>query len=155
MERFTRETVKNIAEDINKALENIANKHGVSVSAGSIIYDEHKFTCRITGLSKAHCNGDKDGDLNKYEIHAMNKKYQKLYQITEDMIGKEYHYGQVVYTFAGLSPSRRKYPYIFKQRSSGRYTAFPTAVAQLILGISNEKLFGAVEVPQAPVITKK
>lgn len=52
MTNFDNQSLKTLRGDIDAALKQIASKHGINLSIGTISYSGEKFTTRITGLSK-------------------------------------------------------------------------------------------------------
>lgn len=51
--KFDNVALKSIRVDLNAALAEVAKKHGIVVSAGSITYRDNSFTCKLTAVTTA------------------------------------------------------------------------------------------------------
>jgi hypothetical protein len=52
MNNFDKQGLKTLRMDIDSALREVATKHGINLSIGSISFSNDKFTTRLTGLTK-------------------------------------------------------------------------------------------------------
>ena len=130
---FNKQNMNAIHKDLDAALKAVGDKHGISLSTGTLSSRSTKFTCRVTGL----CGGDStssDGSPDdKYAYEARSAHNQVIYGTHPDMIGKQTTYGGETITFVGLAPSKKKYPYVFRKERSGKLAAYPFEIGKFML----------------------
>lgn len=74
--KFDTATLKSIRVDLNAALAEVAKKHGIVMSAGSMSYRENSFTCKVTAVTKA---GGGVEQADKDTSGTSNAKWQKAF----------------------------------------------------------------------------
>lgn len=73
--KFDTATLKSIRVDLNAALAEVAKKHGIVMSAGSMSYRENSFTCKVTAVTKVGGVEQADEDTSG----TSNAKWQKAF----------------------------------------------------------------------------
>jgi hypothetical protein len=121
MSKFDRSKVKEIHKDISDALALIAKKHGMlSLSTGTLSFNENKFTVRVTGISSL----DSFSSITPV-ISARTSATTPL----GDYIGKKFISKGVMFTVTDIKMSRPKYPISAVNAAGTAYKFTPSAVA--------------------------
>jgi hypothetical protein len=122
MSKFDRSKVKEIHKDISDALALIAKKHGMlSLSTGTLSFNENKFTVRVTGISSL----DAFSSITTPVISARTSATTPL----SDYIGKKFISKGVMFTVTDIKMSRPKYPISAVNAAGTGYKFTPSAVA--------------------------
>lgn len=122
MSKFDRSKVKEIHKDISDALALIAKKHGMlSLSTGTLSFNENKFTVRVTGISSL----DAFSSITTPVIIARTSATTPL----SDYIGKKFISKGVMFTVTDIKMSRPKYPISAVNAAGTGYKFTPSAVA--------------------------
>jgi len=123
MSKFDRSKVREIHKDINDALRQIAQKHGMtSLSTGTLSFDETKFTVRVTGVAALDAFSTKTVSEIQTGVTSPLALMNKSFVTTS---GKRF-------TVCDYKPANRKYPIIGKNEAGTRYKF---TVAQVKLGL--------------------
>lgn len=90
---FNRANLKNIRSDMDKALEEVSKKYGITLGIGSIRFTENDFTCRITSVVKTaggtNTTDDSDTKVNPKWTVAFLKNYFWM-GLKKDDLGKTF-----------------------------------------------------------------
>jgi len=133
MKTFDKKTLKVLREDINKALEQVAQTHGIKIHAGNCSYDSElctfKLGCQIEG-ALSQTEKDLEAELN-YRLDSSFKLSLNKEKIGI-LDGKEY-------TLVGFKTRARKRPFIIQRlyRSigkTGRQYVIDEATAEHLFG---------------------
>jgi len=120
MPKISKRLLEAVREDINNALAEVAQKHGLTFVEGfKIGYTEDEF--KISGAQFI------SGGLLDYERSEF-ERYCESYLINKECYLETIFYEGKEYEFIGFDPSKRKFPYKFRQKDSGK-TIFFTASA--------------------------
>ena len=109
--QFNAKSFNALREDINEALKEVEEKHGISLKAGNISYGDLEFTIKLNGVNTS---SREDGEK---EIFARKCRY---YGLTPEDFGKEFMMGGKKYTIAGINTKARTNTIIIKQESNGK-----------------------------------
>jgi len=121
MSKFDRSKVKEIHKDISDALALIAKKHGMlSLSTGTLSFNENKFTVRVTGISSL----DAFSSITPV-ISARTSSTTPL----GDYVGKKFISKGVMFTVTDIKMNRPKYPISAVNSTGTGYKFTPSVVA--------------------------
>jgi len=115
MDSFTGVSVTKLRTDINKALEAIAEEHGISLSIGGFRYSPTECSTKITAI----CAKGKDGEvLDPFEKAYLDEK--RKHPRMRD-IGDMFESRGTTFTICGWKPRNRKYPLLAKNEVGVMY----------------------------------
>jgi len=121
MSKFDRSKVKEIHKDISDALALIAKKYGMlSLSTGTLSFNENKFTVRVTGISSL--------DAFSYNTPVINARTSSTTPLS-DYVGKKFISKGVMFTVTDIKMNRPKYPISAVNSAGTGYKFTPSAVA--------------------------
>jgi hypothetical protein len=120
MAKFDRSKVREIHKDINDSLALIAKKHGMlSLSTGTLSFDENKFTVRVTGISS----------IDAFAGAPTTRSGSGVATPLSDFIGKRFVSRGNMFTVTDIKTSRPKYPISAVNGNGTKYKFSPSAVA--------------------------
>jgi hypothetical protein len=108
---FSKERISIILKDLELALKEVEDKHGVLFKVGNATFEPKDFSTRIQCFEK---NGDID-NVAYVEFLSL----ATFYGFNKDDYGKSFAYDGHIYTISGLKKSNRKYPVIL-ERNDGK-----------------------------------
>ena len=114
MAKITKAMLKEVREEMNKALEEVGKKYGVQFDTGNASFDEYSFTFKVAGKVTATEDGEsvekKEWDTNSW-----------VYGLDRELFGKvlEGNFGQT-FQILGLNPRSKKSPILLKDLHSGK-----------------------------------
>ena len=124
MSKFDRSKVKEIHKDISDALALIAKKHGMlSLSTGTLSFNENKFTVRVTGISSL------DAFSSITTPAAVISARTSATTPLSDYIGKKFISKGVMFTVTDIKMNRPKYPISAVNAAGTGYKFTHSAVA--------------------------
>lgn len=147
IKEFDRENLKTLRTDIDSALAQIASKHNIQLSLGTIRFGTEEATTRLTMRTRTTSNGVKVEDTDSAAAIDF-KKHAALYGFKPEHLGATFKFGRDMFKIVGLVPSRPKYPVSAQNLSTGRKFKFrpqDTGLAKPPL-----PLFGSAPVMGAP-----
>jgi len=101
--RFTRDGLRDLAQDIDKALEEVAKKHGINIRTGNSRYSNLEATMKLE-LKLANESGENQADEHNFKTYALT------YGIEPDWFGATIHLSGTAFKVTGLnmkSPKNR------------------------------------------------
>jgi len=107
--KFDRENLRNIRTDLEDALEKVALKYGLSISAGGISFGETNFTCKITAITKEATGGE---EVENVKWATAYKRYAAMWDI-KIPINAEVTFNGRTGVLIGARPKAR-YPLVVK-----------------------------------------
>lgn len=121
MAKITKAMLKEVREEMDKALEKVGNKYGVKFETGNASFDEYSFTFKVNGKATTTEDGE---SVEKKEWD----KYCGMYGLKPEHFGQtiEANFGQK-YQILGLKPSSRKNPIMLKDLRTGKEGVGPAA----------------------------
>lgn len=117
MTTFNRNNVEIFRESIASALNEVAERHGISVELGAIRFTEGKFTSKITALASGNPEEERQVDFNRYCSN---------FGIKPDAFHDRFIAQGTWYTVCGIKPRSRKYPIIARQEGTDKQYKFRT-----------------------------
>lgn len=112
---ITKDMLKQIREDINKALEPVGEKYGVKLTAGNASYTENNFTLKLEGAAVKE-----DGTVAAKDAEAF-KRHAHLYGLSPDDLGRKFTSQGKEFTITGLNTKSGKYPIIGRDSNGKGY----------------------------------
>jgi len=129
MKQFTRQNLKTLRQEIDKALATVCKKNGIALSIGNISFSEDTFR---TKLEAAIIGADTSGmSLNEIQMKKDLAAYGSMFGISEKDYGKAFMSNGSRYTLVGLKPSRPKYPVIGMSARGTRYKFQEAVLTQI------------------------
>jgi len=123
MNNFTNTNLDQIRADIKKALNEIGQKHGISLDMGNISYESTKFSSKITGTV---------GDGSEHAKKEFERNCWR-YQIPESWYGKQFTADGQTFEITGITTRARKNPINFKDvKTNKSYKAAASYVKRFI-----------------------
>ena len=107
---ITTQLIRIINADVQKALEAVAQKHGVKISLGSTSYSEAEYTTKLKVQSP-------QADKIKGEE---SKQYAHLLGLPEDVIGRKFNLQGGEYEVTRLDLAKPKNPVIIKKAGTDK-----------------------------------
>lgn len=101
---FDKTTLKNIRDDINKALAAVGVKYGLQLEAGNCTYGDSNFTIK---LNASRINSD--GTVETQQVSDF-KRYCGMYGLQASDLGKTFRSNGNTYVLSGLNPKATKMP---------------------------------------------
>lgn len=114
-----RNDLKEIREDINKALAEVGEKHGIQFEFNNIRFDSNSFRTTLKAYEVGE-NADDDAAARvKFEKHAHK------FGLNKSDFGSKFGFRGKTYKVCGIKPKARKYPVVAELESTGKRYAFP------------------------------
>lgn len=130
IKQFDTAVLKMLRVEIDMALATVAKNHQIALNLGSIKYSGEQFHTKLQAII---LSPNASGKSVK-EIQAINnvKKYGFQFGVKESDLNKLFPYGDKLYKFVGLMPSRPKYPVLGQDVKTGKNFKFAEEVLQKI-----------------------
>lgn len=110
---------KAFRKDLDKAMEEVAKKYGITLKSGNISYDENTFSVKVMAERA-------DVDIQKAKF-IENIKYMKFYGFTENDYKAKVEINGKTYTIIGFKPGN-KYDVVAERNDGKQYAFISTAV---------------------------
>jgi hypothetical protein len=113
---FTKDTIKKLRSEIDKALSPLGKKYKIEFNLGNIYFTENQFRGKLTGTSdrKAVVQKKKETDEHSFKVFA---KYSGL---DPNLLGKVITLGTTQYKIVGWNNRARKSPVKLQRVSDGK-----------------------------------
>lgn len=113
---FTRETVKKLRLEIDKALSTIGKKYKIEFHLGNIYFEPHQFRGKLTVTSNKREveKKKKDKDENSFKVFA------RFNGLDPDLLGTVIKLGREQYKIVGWNNRARKSPIKLQRVKDGR-----------------------------------
>lgn len=115
---------KNFRNDMSKAMEDLAEKYGITLTPQNITYDNTSFTIKVEGKRN-------DVDVDKARFVEM-LTYMRYHGFTEDDYKREFTAKGRRYSIVGFKPGN-KYD-VITQRDDGKQFAMQSTGVMMALG---------------------
>lgn len=116
IKQFDKANLKTLREDIDAALAQVAEKHGISLSIKNIRFDAANFRTQLEGATKGPTGEVINGDLATLREHG---KFWLGDAFDANRAYRDPISGAMV-LLVGLNMKRQKYPVIYKNLSNGK-----------------------------------
>ena len=100
--------------DINAALRQISEKHGINMSIGTMSYSSNKTTCRITMETKRVVGTSSNPSKNADAV------YLSMFDLPANAFEREFSIQGTVFKLVGLKPNRPKNPCSIERVKDGK-----------------------------------
>lgn len=110
---FDRDLARAISRDIENALRDVAEKHGVTIKAGGGRFTAETFDLKLNIVAKAT-----DGSVQTKEALAWNK-LAAAYGFKAEDLGRKFYTNGETYVVTGLKPNAKKFPVLARKQSNG------------------------------------
>lgn len=115
---ITKETVQAFRKDFEKAMKELSEKHQLTVSLGTIRYDDKHLTGKITAYDTSNVGETVSNKATEFEAKA------KIIGVDPTWYGRRFSSNGKMFTICNIKPSNRKYP-IIAETSTGTSYKFP------------------------------
>jgi hypothetical protein len=122
IEKFERRHVTMIREEIDAALADLSEQHGISINAGNATYSDNTITFKL--------------ELQIEGFDPLKDAFEKSsewFGLKPEDYGREFVKGVRLYKIVGLKPRNRKYPIICQDMKTGKHYKLPEAAVQAAL----------------------
>jgi hypothetical protein len=133
-----RATCKLLRDEMNAALQAVATKHGIQITAKNGTFSPTAFTLKF----EAAVIGS-SGVAETKEREAF-KQLAELYSLKADWLDKSFNHGSDSYTIIGLNSRKHKRPVLCQQKANGKVYLFEARLVQMLMAAQ------AVNVTPAP-----
>ena len=126
IKEFDKTNLKSIRLEIDRALASVGEKLGISLKTGNISYSSEAFHTKLEAFVVTK---DASGK-SPVEIKMMQelKKYGFMFGVDESHLGKTFTSNGETFKFAGVKPSRPKYPVVGTSIRTGKSFKFREGV---------------------------
>lgn len=100
---FDKQNLKSLRSDIDKAIKEVADKHGISLSIGSISFTQDRFTTRLTALTKSSTEKSTSTKINTGTITN-----PAAFQFSGFKIGDKFKHNTKLLKVVGYNPRKPK-----------------------------------------------
>lgn len=128
IKEFNKSNLDKIGKDVEKALESVATKYGISIKKGSGSYSDNNFTLKIEMATLSE-----SGEVQSKEMSNF-KSYAKVLGMSEKDLGKEFKVNGKTFVLSGYLPRSRKYPLLATNKQDGKQYKFPLEDVKNLLG---------------------
>ena len=128
-DRFTKDSLKSLAQDVDKALAEVAKKHGISIRVGNSRYSNLEATMKLE-LSTTNKSGESQDELD-FRSLAPRFGYEA------DWFGKTIHLSGTAFKVSGLNMKSPKNRINLVRVKDGR--GFKCPVSTLISAMQREQ----------------
>ena len=126
MTHITPSILKLLRTDIDKALEPIVKKYGLSsIKAGNASYSSNSFTIKVEGVLDGNAKSEQDAKMSNY--------YAGMLGLPKDIVGKRFIQQGTEFEVVLIDPKKPKFPVIAKRSFDGKMFKFPAAVVAVKL----------------------
>lgn len=115
-----RETAKDLRSEMQIALNNVANKHGMVVKLGNGTFTSNQFWLKVT------FQDDDEGSGSFEETNF--KQYASMFGLKPSDFGRTFTYNGKRYKVVGIKPQARRFPIVAERQPDGRRFKFPSTV---------------------------
>jgi hypothetical protein len=112
--QFQDSNLRALRADINAALKQISEKHGIDMSIGTMSYSLYKTTCRITMETKKEVSASSTPSVNADAV------YLSLFDLPADAFERQFSIQGTVFKLVGLKPNRPKNPCLIERVKDGK-----------------------------------
>jgi hypothetical protein len=116
MDTISKESLKQLRDDIDAALKAVGDKHGVALRAGNASYTATNATFKL-------------------EVSTSFNRFCTLYGFKPENLGATFQNRGVTFTLIGLDRKSRKYPVLARNAKDGKTYKFDTRRVLTALGL--------------------
>lgn len=126
---LTKEKVLDIQQDINCAIQEVAEKHGIQINMGNCRYNKNNATMSLKIATVSN-----NGNVNTKERENF-KNFAIAYGLCPDFLDHEFDHNGNQYKIIGLNTRAHKFPVIVREISTGKnYKIKPDTLLRYLSG---------------------
>lgn len=114
MKKFDPQACRSLRDDMEKALDAVAKKHGITIAIGKMSYTENNISVKIELATVGE-----SGLANNREAEDF-KRYASMYELAPTDFGREFSVRGDRYQIVGLNTRKQKFPIKCKRASDGK-----------------------------------
>jgi hypothetical protein len=118
MDKFDRTNCRLLAEEIERALQPVAEKHGIVIRSGRGSFSPTNYTLKV------ECSVRLNGETVTREAEAF-KRYAEHYGLKPEDLGKIISHGGRQFRIVGLKPNSRRFPVLAERLPDGKRFGLP------------------------------
>lgn len=123
---FDKTNLKSVRAEIDTALASVGKKLGIALKIGNISYSEEAFHTKLEAfVVTKDASGKSPAEVKM--IQEL-KKYGFMFNVDESHLGKTFSSNGETFKFAGIKPSRPKYPVVGTSVRTGKSFKFREGV---------------------------
>ena len=123
---FDKTNLKSVRAEIDTALASVGKKLGIALKIGNISYSEEAFHTKLEAfVVTKDASGKSPAEVKM--IQEL-KKYGFMFNVNESHLGKTFSSNGETFKFAGIKPSRPKYPVVGTSVRTGKSFKFREGV---------------------------
>jgi hypothetical protein len=154
IKQFDKVNLGQLRKDIDSALLQLRQKHGITLSIGNISYSPDKATARLTMVAVGDPNVASDpraAALAKAEVEF--KRSASSFGLKPDQFGATFRFGRDSYKLSGLKPRSPKRPILGTSLADGKTYVFPESAIRSLQSAEYKKLYGYEDAPSQAGVT--
>lgn len=124
---FDRDSVRNVRNVLQFALEDVAKKLGVKVNVGAANFTSNNIVFKVEVAKVATGGQVLSRDAEDF------KTYAPRWGLKATDLGRSFRYSGEVYTVTGAKPRSYKFPILAKRRSDGKTYKMPVDAVRFSL----------------------
>lgn len=129
---MTKQKVEQIRKDMNAALKEVSEKHGVSFDIGSIRYDSSSFRTTVKAYLVKDGDATDSDDARRAKFEATAKRYGHRYGVKPEDYGKKITHGGQNFILRGIKPRATKRPIVAEKISNGKMYILQTKTVTFV-----------------------
>jgi hypothetical protein len=118
MNQFDKPTCRLLAEEIDRALQPVAERHGIVIQHGRGSFSPTNYTLKI------ECSVRLNGETVTPEAEAF-KRYAEHYGLKPEDLGKIISHAGSQFRIVGLKPNSRRFPILAERLPDGKRFVLP------------------------------
>lgn len=117
--------IQQIRKDMDAALKEVSEKHGISFEIGSIRYDDKSFRTTVKAYLVKDGDATDSDDARRAKFEATAERYGHRYGVKPQDYGKMITYGGHRFILRGIKPRATKRPIVGEKVSDGKSYILP------------------------------
>jgi hypothetical protein len=126
--KFNRDSLKVLREDLENALKQVAEKHGIQATVGSASFTANNIVWKIELAVKDESGNAIDRHAEAFKVLATS------YGLKPEDLGREFVVSGVKYQLKGINTRSRKFPVVADCITDGKSYAFPVVAVKSAFG---------------------
>lgn len=115
---FDRVSLRILRTDLEKAISEVANKHGITIDMGAMRFSESEFRTKLIATTSSSAEVAQAKTDSSADDLA---KLSAMHDLPENLLGRKITVQGSRFTISGAKLSRRKYPFSVTGAKGGKY----------------------------------
>jgi hypothetical protein len=128
MNEFNKATVRQISNEIETAIQEVAKKHGIILKRGNCRFSSSTFSLKIEAAVVAQDGTVQSKERKDFEFFA------KFIGLDPSILDKTFTLSGKRYKVTGYLPRSKRYPILCQDLQTGRGIKFPIETIQSVIG---------------------